>query len=513
MFGVLFVVAVASLPALQIYLWGDDFVNLDFAFRIHEDPMNAFQMSYLFFRPLMLFSMYLSYLFFGTHVVFYNILTLFHHLVNVALLHQLMLRMDPRRGVAIAVAVLFGTTPLASEATTWSGARADVLLVTVVLSLLLFLVGKQKVMETKVQLGVLLLLVTGLCIKESSMVLPLLIVFFLILVNGIRPWTAIVASLPGWVLLGLYVFRFFVIPEFYGEASPLSYAAKVNGFTAMFTKFGILMTHFLSIGQFHGDQRSEAMIGLVFFLIIALVAILQRNRSALFGGVLMILALVPSIHFPVSPSRFNYLALIGYWMALVNVGVRITDFLERAGRASRPFLLGTQVIVIGGLTIFQVFVLQMEFRDYFRFGQRHRTLVSFMGDIEADLERENLVLLVNFGRIDGPSEFQQSVEGVMKSIYPRHGGLWNLVYFNHLADFDGNPFKSRFEEVTLSEIDRSLLLDCEVLIFSDTGFEWCSNCLPGIISFFDTEHKLPTGIRIYRNVDVVGATSGNLTTR
>jgi len=499
---VLAVVVVASLPALQIYLWGDDFTNLNLAYRLHEDPSAVFQMPYLFFRPLMLVSMYLSYLFFGTQPLLYNILTLVHHLVNVALLHRLMLRMGSRRVSAIAVALLFGTTPLASEATTWSGARADVLLVTVVLSLLLFLTGRHEVMKIKNQFVVLLLLATGLCIKESWMVLPLLLWFFMVLVNGVRLRTAALASGPGWVLLSLYVFRFFFLPVLRGGSSPLDYSAEVNDVGTMVGKFGMLITHTLSIGQANCGEEPRAMIGLALFVVVAGVALLQRNHVAVFGGLMMVLAWVPSIHFSVSPSRFNYWALIGFWIAIVGVVERVFNHLDQPGRIPRWFLLGALTCVTGGLTFFQAIVLQSEFRDYDRFGERHRMLVDFVNQVEADLGKKQLVLVANLGRIDGPVEFQRSVEGIVKNIYPRSGGLWNLVYFDHLANFDGRPFERRFEEVPPAEIDRSMILDCEVLIFSDNGFKWCTNCLQGITTHFDIEKALPTRIRMYRRVKV-----------
>jgi len=494
---VLAVVAAVSIPALDIYLWGDDFANLNAAYELHESPLRAFEPSFVFFRPTMLASMALSYELFGTEALPYNLTTLAHHLAVVAMLFLLVTGLGRSRLEAGSVALLFGTTPLASEATCWTGARADVQLAIVVVAVLVVLARSEDVLAPRSQLALAFLYVAGAATKESWMVIPLTVTVFLLIVRGETIRRAVLGSLSGWVLLAAYILVFFILPELTGAASPLDYGGMSNSPGQMLAKLGQLVCHYLTIGHAHGAAAPRATCGLLALGGAIVAAWRTRNRLSLFGGVFLVLALAPTIRFGMSPSRFNYLPLIGFLLMIVPL---ISDLVvQRTSRAPRLGALAVVVIVVAH----QAGQMQIEFDDYRGFADRHRFLAGAMERIVPVLARSSSVLLVDLGTVNGPIEFRDGARGLPKNIYPKPGGLWDLVGFHDLANFCGSPFERRMYKVSPSDVDIRKIEDATAIVFRDIGFGRCPGCTSEVARAFAATGALPRGASLYR-IEAVG---------
>ena len=86
------VVCAAFLPALDIFISGDDFEWLESSYDVLENPLSSFRLENNFFRPLVKWSYLTDYLVFGQLAVGYMITNLAIHLLNVVLLFCLMRR-------------------------------------------------------------------------------------------------------------------------------------------------------------------------------------------------------------------------------------------------------------------------------------------------------------------------------------------------------------------------------------------------------------------------------------
>ena len=500
---VLALIAVFSIPALQIHLWGDDFVHFQDAYELHERPGRAFEASNVFFRPLMLTSMYLSYKFFGTDSALYNLSTLVHHLVVVALLFLLLESVGSRRGVNFAVALLYGLTPLAAEATLWTVCRADVLIVAFTLALLLYLARCDNVLRPVPQLVMLLLFSAAMGSKESWVVLPAIAVLFLVLVKKESVKRALAATLAGWMLLVSYVAHFFAVPAAAGRVTPFDYSGGVSSVAAMVTKFGGLIWHYCTIGQAYGDPALQAVFGFVAFAAVAAVALWQRNRLALFGGGLLVLGLVPTAHLAVAPSRFNYLPLVGFWIAVVAVAEGLGERLVSARGVSPRVLAGLGSGLVAAVLVLQVVLMQGEILDYDRFGERHAMMVTAWQRVAGQVEHADTLVLVDLGTVDAPLEFARNARGLPKSIYPKPDDLWHVISFAGLVNFAGRPFVRRVKEVRPEEVSEPLIASSTVVVFRNSGFSLCPSCRADVLEVFRRSGHLPGRTRLYR-VEAVG---------
>ena len=113
-------VIAAFLPALDVYLVGDDFEWLDAAFEIPRDPLSSFELFNSMWRPVVKWSFFFDYLIFGQRSMGYSATNLSIHFLNVWLLYLLISRLVDFRLLAAVAAAGFALSPLHSEAVFWA---------------------------------------------------------------------------------------------------------------------------------------------------------------------------------------------------------------------------------------------------------------------------------------------------------------------------------------------------------------------------------------------------------
>ena len=91
-------VIAAFLPALDVYIAGDDFEWLDDSYDIIGDPLSSFALINHFFRPLVKWTFLGDYLIFGQDGVGYMATSLLIHFLNSLLLYLLLKRTAPGTG-------------------------------------------------------------------------------------------------------------------------------------------------------------------------------------------------------------------------------------------------------------------------------------------------------------------------------------------------------------------------------------------------------------------------------
>ena len=186
--------ALVYLPALGTYFVSDDFAHLAQG-RFPLLPFIARQLSqgqvvgggyHLFFRPLGFASLMVDYRLFHDWAPGYHLVNLALHLVVVAAVYFLSLKLGfPRKAAAMA-ALLFALAPITVEPVTYIAARFDLLAAALgIWSFVAYLRFRKGGSAGMYALALLLFLV-GTFAKESVYVLPLLLLWFELMVMPVR---------------------------------------------------------------------------------------------------------------------------------------------------------------------------------------------------------------------------------------------------------------------------------------------------------------------------------------
>jgi hypothetical protein len=496
-------VIAAYTPSLDLYFRGDDFDWLNYSFAIHERPLALFDRMFLFFRPLVTLSLYLSYLVFGADFVAFNLVTIFLHLINVGLVFTLILKVTGRTGPATATAILFGTSPLLVEVTLWSAARNDSILLVFFLLALLTLSGRQQLLSGSRQAVLLLAYLGAMGTKESWLMLPVVGLSLVLLLGRPRLKQALLTTASGFVLAAMYVLVFFVRPLLGKGASPLDYtAAGQTDVGAMVGKLAFLVLHYLRLENLFPWGIWQTSLGLLLLVAILLVAACSRNRLALFGLAFMLLTMLPTISIELNPSRFNYLPLVGFWIAavaLVDHGVQVLT--KRSIGIARTAAVVIPVMVLG-VAAFQVQQLHGEVTDYRLYGELHRQVATLYEQVEEEIPIDRPFLFADFGTRNAAVEFQRLATGYRKVINPKVGGIWEIVFLDDLANVLGTPFERRMQRLTDEAIKSTDMVTDRVLVFTDQGFRFSSQGFEDYLRFLDKSGKLPARSGVYQVTEV-----------
>src|SRR5512146_2696463 len=146
---------------------------------------------HLFFRPLGFASLMADYRLFHDWAPGYHLVNLGLHLAVVAAVYFLSLGLGFSRKVAAMAALLFSIAPITVEPVTYIAARFDLLATTLgIWSLVAYLRFRKGGSAAMYALALLLFLV-GTFAKESVYVLPLLLLWFELMVMPVRNWKAV----------------------------------------------------------------------------------------------------------------------------------------------------------------------------------------------------------------------------------------------------------------------------------------------------------------------------------
>ena len=490
-------VVAAFLPALDVYLVGDDFEWLDAAFEIPRDPLSSFELINTMWRPVVKWSFLFDYLIFGRSSIGYSATNLSIHFFNVWLLYLLISRLIDFRLLAAVAATGFALSPLHSEAVLWASSRGDTMLLTCWLGALLVLVAKPGDARWFHSGTVLILVLIGAGTKESWVVFPFIGVAFLVIVLKHPLRVAIGQMRWLWLTLFLYLGVFIVLPAFSGAPTATFYA----DFSPLHTleKICRLILTFCGLGELGLNELTT--IGFAGLVAVAAVtiAVRQGNRNALWSIFWTAATLALAAPFSDVALRHNYLPLVGFWMTLAFV----VDGLLQKGDGMRSHrwqrirlaLLASLAVAI---LVMEGIALQFEIDDYRCYGDLHRELAEMLDPIEPRIPRERALLFINRGQRRAVEEVAASVSGVKKSFFVRRDAIWQMVFFPPLANFLGTPFVDTLQAVPDHRVSRSLGGDVTVLVFTDNGFRFGSEIPDGLVHFIAENDRLPETVGLYR---------------
>ncbi len=485
-------VVAALVPALDIYLAGDDFEWLASAYDLVSDPVASLEPINHFFRPLIKWTYLGDYLAFGTSGVGYMATNLAIHLLNAALLYVLMRRRLGERLVAASAAAAFALSPLLSEAVLWAAGRPDTVLLTCWLGALLLLdrwCDRPGAVRAAAFTVVALL---GIGAKESWIVFPMLAAGYVWLVRRERVVDALRRTAVLWLAWIVNVLWFLVLPALRGAPTAAHYADF--GVSHAVVKTARTLLGYLGLGWLPAGGPAAVVVSVLGVVVIGVA--LWRNRDWFGGWALLWLAasLALAAPFPIAVLRHNYLPLAGFWLlaaALVRCALRASERSHR--RWPVAVIVVVAVAVLGG----EAWAMQREIADYRFYGELHRRLVTSFAAVEPGISHRAPLVLVDRSTVRGVELAVAAVEGCPKTFFVRRDALWQLVFLPPLADFVGDPFVERLRPLAAGAID-GLDDGCTVLVLDDSGFELRPDLEPPLLDRLAATGELPPGVRVYR---------------
>jgi hypothetical protein len=335
-------VIASFLPALDVYIAGDDFEWLDASYDIVGDPLSSLELINHFFRPLVKWTYLGNYLVFGQVGFGYMATNLLIHFLNSLLLYVLLERRLLQPVVAAAAAAAFALSPLHSEAVLWAAGRPDTVLLVCWLGALLLLdrwCERPTAARAVTFTGVALL---GIGAKESWIVFPFLVSAYLVLVVRLPLRTAFRRVAALWVAWVVYIVVFLIMPMLSGAPSATHYA-DFQVLPAI-TKTSTTVLGLCGLGwlPIHAGAAIAAAIAIVAGIAVWLIR--TGNGFGQWALLWLIATLALVAPFPMAVLRHNYLPMAGFWMVVVAVvDHSLTGVLSAAWRLPIIASTGTSI--------------------------------------------------------------------------------------------------------------------------------------------------------------------------
>lgn len=487
------------LPALSIYLWGDDFPWLNLAYPVWHTPQILLKKTFVFFRPLVRLSYFLSYVLFRHKVLAYNIITISFHILNTLLLYIYLLRLTGKISFAALTAVLFGTSSFYSEVPIWTAVRPNSHVAAFILGTFVLFSKEQPLTTVKDRVFFVFLLLGALGSKESWMILPPLLLIFLLLCKKYPLKHSIVTTLPAFLLLCIYIGIFFVIPFFQRTNSAFTYGHPLQLKTLQTAglKFCYLIYKYVGFGDYFYGVLWQIALLIVAAMTVITIAVVLNSRLTLWGMAWMVITMVPTMHIYYAPSRFNYLPLMGFWIMTVAFFETIIHVLRQKFTIRKRYLFIFFTPSITYLILYHGIMTQWEIHDYRLYADLHQTIVERYSEVQRQIPVNQPILLIDKGTQNAAVIFDQGIRGHIKMQYSKPGGLWQIIYFDHLANYAGDPFTYMVEPVNKDDVKILLKTPFTVLVFTDDGFEITQQYDNALRNFYDTHQRLPDNVQAY----------------
>jgi len=492
---------VIYIPALDIYLIGDDFEWLNTSYSGWRNPLGLLTLISYFFRPLVKLSYLFNYTFFTVHTVFYSATTLLIHLINVFLLYVLILRIRKQRSIAALIALTFGISSKYIEITLWSAARPDSMLLIFILATLILVNNFEATFRQQIILILLTLGAVGS--KETWILMPFLVFCFLWLVKKHRVKIALVLTIPLFVLLILYLAVFVGIPLLSNTQTPTAYAdANIGG---SLIKFCHLMTRYIGVSELYSGKAWQSLVIILAFTAFGYWLIRRKNWLAVWGMIWMFLTVAISLPIYYTPSRYNYLPLMGFWIMVIAFLEREITWMCKTFKISRNLVYSLIIIALASHTSYQVMMLQWEIKDYKFHGNSHKTVVKMYNKIKRQIPFNRPIIFINQGTRKPIIELTKDYQGYPKLLFARKEDIWELINFAALANFAGEPFKRLMIPIPQDNVERIFQKkDFTTILFTDQGFSLSAENNKKLYQFYSRHKWLPDNVRAYQFIPVQG---------
>jgi hypothetical protein len=223
-----------------------------------------------------------------------------------------------------------------------------------------------------------------------------------------------------------------------------------------------------------------------------------HNRVGLWGGFLMLAAIAITLPVRYTPSRYNYLPLVGFWMMAIAVFTQVFQWVAARVPISKRTRVLVVTVAIGAACAYHAIMLYWEFYDYRRVGDANKMVVDMYRTIQDRIISSEPIIFVNNGTRRPLTEIENSLRGYLKILYRRPGEIWELIRFEPLANFAGTPFVARTVQIPAEKLAAVFQTTFQVIEFTDQGFRLAEQYEPALREFYTTHKALPPGVTAYR---------------
>jgi hypothetical protein len=484
-------VCAAFLPALDVFIAGDDFEWLESSYEVIKNPLSSFRLENNFFRPLVKWTYLVDYLVFGQHAVGYMITNIVIHFLNALLLFCLLRRKLRQPLVAAAATTAFALSPLHSEGVLWGAGRPDTILPIFFLAAILLLDLWCERQTTFLAVAFTAVALIGIGAKEAWIVFPFVATTYPPLVYRVPIASTLRRMAWVWVAWLIYVVVFLIMPAASGSETAAHYAdfrilpGLQKTASTVFAYFGL------------GFASAEAWV-LTAAILVAVAGALWLVRTGdgfgLWAMVWLCATLAVVAPFQVSVLRHNYMPLLGFWMVLASIVDRV---LDRIKSPHRRLAFAVTALVAMTVIVAEARALQREIADYRLYGELHLRLCQSYSQIEGRVSREVPLVLIDRSTFRGAEYVADRVQGVDKTFFVRRDALWQLVFLPPLANFLGSPFEERLVQESWKDAD-GLPDDFTVLLFDNEGFVLRPDLRSVVSNTARASGHLPPGASLYR---------------
>ncbi|MBN2190260.1 MAG: tetratricopeptide repeat protein [Candidatus Aureabacteria bacterium] len=354
-----------------------------------------------YYRPFVLISVSLDYLFYGLSPWGYHLTNVIIHSFNCILIFVILLLLSRRLNISLFVSLLFAVHPINADVVSYISGRTDSLCLLFMLLSLLSYMGYSRLKGHYA--GILLFVVSlvlffaSLCSKESGVVLPLIIIAYEFCFQK-KKESRLSVFLPE-LFAKLIPFVIVFLVYAYLRASALN--SKIGYFTVwtdmlfwrMYSMMPVLLHWFLLIiFPYHlyfedftqpiAYWMSFKHIASTAFVLLVSAALLIRGRKdkfMLFAVLWIAITLIPVIHIiPVSQYNMLFTSQHSMYIPLIGVLSAIGVFVSEFYRASSKKRVYTVVfIVILAVLSARTFIRTEDWRDPVRFYEKEKKIAPF----------------------------------------------------------------------------------------------------------------------------------------
>jgi len=459
---VVILVAMVYLPTLDLHPWGDDFEWLYASTNLIGNPATLLAPINGFIRPVVKMSYVCNAEFLTPSMWIFPATTVAIHLLALALLWRLLSALGWSSWDAAICTFLFGVSSAYSEVTLWAAGRPDsLLLVFMLVALTLVLERGRFSLRHHVALGLAVILAAGS--KETWVVLPPLLLGFAWFGAGLS-WRqcAVRTAIP---FAGLVLYLMAVLGRS-GSMGPPDYTRiSLHDFAGKLTYSGLRP---LGLESYSNGSLWVALLVATILLAGALL-FLWTGDSVGIGGILwFVLTVAPTLIIPYSPSRYNYLPLIGFWMASCATFRLIRDRMGVWLRGGYAVWSIPAVIAVVSYSAVQSVWIQREASDYRRLGEASRVLLAGARKVVRTAPQRLPLVVFNAGKRRIVTEVSMTAQGLPKLLFVRENALLQLVYPAPLLTFAAAPHLGRYVAIDTATIGPSE--PAFAVAFTDAGF-------------------------------------------
>lgn len=308
----------------------------------------------LYYRPLLNISLMFDAQIGGTSPFVYHLDNILLHIIATSLIFYLLFLLTKRKNLAFCLSVFFLVHPVISQAIAWIPGRNDSLLAIFVISSFIFFLSFLERPRLLSYLAYLFFLFLALLTKETALVLPILVIFYLLFIdrkNSSKPNLFLLIFGSAAVEFIWFLMRSLAINNSttINTISPFSFIEKIPGAVVNIGK--LLFPFNLSI--FPTLRDSTLFYGISVLVILITILILskqRRNNYIIFGCLWFFIFYFPSFILKSSPDFFInflehrlYLSFFGFLIVISEV-----DWIKNLNFDRR-------IIQVGGIAILIIF--------------------------------------------------------------------------------------------------------------------------------------------------------------